>query len=746
MLFDLVKKLKQNFERWLKKEQNDKLKDTKKDMNGQDESASENSLVQDKPLDTELTNASDEGNENNVSDSLHAGLAKEQKNINNAQTNRIGNKISATSDRVVALDTTLEDGGIDVTLLGARGDGLSDDRKFIQDAIDYAASLPNGGTIIIPEGKIFLLNSFTDYENKVIIKLKNKVSMVGKGILKIADNFGDYHSVLAQDTTLNDVVFKDFTIDDNTRNNAMVNVPSSSNNNYRIAMFLWGQPSKNITIDNVTVTDCCGAWQFTTGRIEDLSIVNCKVYYTAVVPQIDYDRTSIYYSGIRGIIANNTLNGAPFANTAIEIHGNNTICTGNVITDYNSGMFIVNDLEILQGEDLEGVIVANNTLHNVRTGIMPWFSEKSPVKNLKIVNNVMNLSPTRKGLSSILEGNGIAFHPEWGTTIVSNVEITNNIVSYDYEGDIGSADPSGTKYKGIFVPMYTSNLVFNLENLMIKDNIIINSINSGICIELGNSSTNSFVKGLVLSNNVIKNVGQVEKSNGIELIGIPKYFACIIKNNTIVDDRVSSLMNYGIVYYSRDDVNDDAVNQLQIIDNSIFMTDTNFNSDAINRSLFLEAPCYICMGIYGNSTQRILTTNAKYNSIIEDLEAGRIYRQVDSPSGYRWISESYGKSLPSVGFYSINDVIKSLLPPTSGGAMGWICYQSGVANNNNWKSLSVYKVGDIVNKAGAVYECTISGKSGKNGPSGTSTDIVDGSVHWKFVDWLALFKTYGSIS
>jgi hypothetical protein len=45
-----------------------------------------------------------------------------------------------------------------------------------------------------------------------------------------------------------------------------------------------------------------------------------------------------------------------------------------------------------------------------------------------------------------------------------------------------------------------------------------------------------------------------------------------------------------------------------------------------------------------------------------------------------------------------------------------------------------------------VYQCTTGGISaGTGGPTGTGSGITDGTVVWKFIGALAVFKTFGAI-
>ena len=56
--------------------------------------------------------------------------------------------------------------------------------------------------------------------------------------------------------------------------------------------------------------------------------------------------------------------------------------------------------------------------------------------------------------------------------------------------------------------------------------------------------------------------------------------------------------------------------------------------------------------------------------------------------------------------------------------------------NAAWDSNTVYIPGTVVTNDNKLYACIYPGTSGETGPSGTTTDIVDGSCHWMHVKTL----------
>lgn len=50
-----------------------------------------------------------------------------------------------------------------------------------------------------------------------------------------------------------------------------------------------------------------------------------------------------------------------------------------------------------------------------------------------------------------------------------------------------------------------------------------------------------------------------------------------------------------------------------------------------------------------------------------------------------------------------------------------------------WVTLTAYSAGDYCSNNNNLYLCITAGTSGATAPSTTSTDITDGSVHWKYI-------------
>lgn len=83
--------------------------------------------------------------------------------------------------------------------------------------------------------------------------------------------------------------------------------------------------------------------------------------------------------------------------------------------------------------------------------------------------------------------------------------------------------------------------------------------------------------------------------------------------------------------------------------------------------------------------------------------------------------------------------------PQGNSYLGWVCVTGGTANNTAWAASTAYTVGQRVNANSKVYECTVAGTSGTSAPSHATGEAVDGTVTWKYINPLAVFKGFGMI-
>jgi hypothetical protein len=93
---------------------------------------------------------------------------------------------------------------------------------------------------------------------------------------------------------------------------------------------------------------------------------------------------------------------------------------------------------------------------------------------------------------------------------------------------------------------------------------------------------------------------------------------------------------------------------------------------------------------------------------------------------------TYATASPTSGDFAQGDFLFNTAPALSG-VFGWSCTKSGAVASTAW-GYHVYYVGDLVlNDTGKSYICKVAGLSATTGgPTGTGSNIADGSVRWDY--------------
>ncbi len=112
---------------------------------------------------------------------------------------------------------------VNVTDYGATGDGITDDRKAIQDAIDDLAS-KGGGTILFNQGTYVVTGKGNASEGAIV--LRDNIALLGRGmgmtVIRLQDNYNsDLTGIIRTPGTEanKNILIKDLTIDGNRNNN-----------------------------------------------------------------------------------------------------------------------------------------------------------------------------------------------------------------------------------------------------------------------------------------------------------------------------------------------------------------------------------------------------------------------------------------------------------------------------------------------------------------------------------------------
>lgn len=443
---------------------------------------------------------------------------------------------------------------ISVKNLGAVGNGIADDTKAIQKAID-TVDKSGGGVVFFPSGTYKVtINAATSQA----ITIRSKLTLRGvghkKSLIKLGDRQGNYNSILAGSTAESDLshfAMYDIAIDGNSINNPVMtesDVQGDSKFRYALRSFV----GKMIHIERCRFTNQNNVNTITVNgenTISDITIKN-NIFERIGGGSIDYDHSTIYTHGKKIDISNNyfySLNGASTnaARTAIEIHGDDHTVKGNVIDGFTNGINITGYAKSSNNQS-----VTDNVIKEAYTGITIWSyfdrgnTTNPALSNCMIANNkiTLNINDWRK-LWGNTSSAGIWLQPKSDAPI-QNLSIVDNQITFT--NFAGQSSVKDNLANGINLWRYSSPNVL-AENIRISGNQIKNSLAAGIYISMR-------IKKGEISQNTIVNPGQ---SNGSfhddyrAAIIVDGIFNDVkVNENLLIDNQISNTMKGGIIWFS----------------------------------------------------------------------------------------------------------------------------------------------------------------------------------------------------
>jgi hypothetical protein len=450
--------------------------------------------------------------------------------------------LSACSPSQAELETTLEpqitvappappsipNQSVLVTSYGAIPNDNKDDTKAIQKAID-ALYAKGGGSVLFAGGSYTIAIQPTSasrpHPQALILHSKLRLTSVSNqhATLKLANRQGNYESVMATaqySDPLEDFILETITLDSNGQNNPVTraagtdpccdNSPdfgSGSNQTprYALRVYLGARVLINdvrfLNQANVNVITLNGD-SFSDGEIRNSSFEGVGN------DPVDYDHSSIYTTGKRIRVINNTFSskdgpGTKGARTAIEIHGDDQLVSNNKISGFTFGVNVVGDTATGGARQ----VYTNNTLDGVVSGFVIWaFPDDGytgrTLKGVDIGNNKITLNGDawlNANLTFEAESvSGIQLEAT-NTSAIANLFIRDNIIKFTNSAGVRS-NFAETRSGGVVFSLY-QHPELAIEQLILARNRIENPLGPGIFISvpIGGTAASSIVSNTIIN-------------------------------------------------------------------------------------------------------------------------------------------------------------------------------------------------------------------------------------------------------
>jgi hypothetical protein len=440
---------------------------------------------------------------------------------------------------------------LSVKKFGATGNGITDDTKAIQTAIDTVAA-KGGGTVFFPLGTYKVL---IQPQKSRALTIDKNIALKGEGTqkstIKLGDRQGNYNAILAGaslDRDLSNFSLQQLTINANSAQNLVESEQSFRHNQDRFVLRIY--VGRNIRIENCRFT-----------KIDDTNVLtlNNDRHVSDIVIQnnrfdgigggsFDRDHSSIYIVGKRSFIARNTFvsshgSGTNGARTAIEIHGDDHQILNNQISGYTFGINATGVASSSKGQRIEG-----NTITGAHTGIVLWSyivedrSSAFGLENLKIDRNQIDIEVMGwRKLWGDSPNQGIALEANSNAPI-KDLQITNNKIEFHHFKDAGRKTDSLSAGLVLWRAK-TPNV--SAENIEIARNEIRNPLASGLYIAMP-------IQQLKIAQNTTFNVGQGQYPfhphyrSGL-IVGV-NAVSMQITQNQFIDSQPQATMTAGMLW------------------------------------------------------------------------------------------------------------------------------------------------------------------------------------------------------
>lgn len=448
----------------------------------------------------------------------------------------------------------------DVRSHGARGDGVTDDSKAIQGALD-AARQAGGGVVFVPAGT-YIVAPPGPAENGVrlgSLTIGSNVWLRGEGrssVLKVKGGIGSYRALFSShpeaSSPVENVTVSDLRFDQNCAASGG-DVREGQDGKSFIVYLAWG--GRNLAVERVAFDPVCGVntVSLNAPTARNLSVRDSHFRFVkgpTTDPTGFYDNTAVYLHGQGTVAAGNLFEStsADGARGAIELHGTRGLAASNVTRWYRSCVRVVGTSEPEESPPppQNGFEVTGNLCAEANDAINVWSVTRHHVHGVKIAGNTIRLSEVEHQArdESLRAFAGISF--VWDAV---SGRLNGDVGDVVIEGNAIVAQPAGASHR-TRDPFASGGIALmsagNIANVIVRGNLVRDVPTKAIHVQSMGQGTRT--RNVRVDGNLLVDPGN-ERSAGFHRAGIVlagRLEDVEVARNSIVGTRVPFEGHYAI--------------------------------------------------------------------------------------------------------------------------------------------------------------------------------------------------------
>lgn len=546
---------------------------------------------------------------------------------------------------------------------GAVADGVTSDSVPVRACHEALYAAGPGRKMRLIKGTHLLTT--VDGDGYTMLKSRTGISVIGEGdlsVLKVANatrsvNIGT--AVLYNHTeALADMVYRDFSIDYNGQNNLFLGGYSATAGVNRTG---GGAGCTNILVDNCLFKNSGGYHFLFFDGIGGYRVVIRNNRFEecgrSIAGSAITDHSSIYCTSNKSkIFGNSFANGNVCeVSTAIETHGTAEHVHDNDIENYSTGYNLC-----FQVQTNRSIRFHDNTLRNVRSGVVIWGAGNFGLSKVSIHDNEIGLREATGGFPS---GFGVACTSttQASTQNVQHIAIRNNEI-------FGETNAS-------LALLTTGIQLFRCDNIVIKGNQIHDLVAEAIYLE--SEVAGRSITGVQIIKNTIKDVGITSTAGNKRAIVFNSFVGAgqkiskinVRANSIDLSASTGTVANFGIQF------NAGSFPETRIVANTIigFATSPITKGAAISADLFYvegEGPINPFNNIRASLGSKWVDTSSNPRRTFTHIMAA------SDGNSDGWRSVEYGNAAPATGSHFVGDTCENNAPAV-GQPKRWRCTALG---------------------------------------------------------------------